>query len=473
MSVFSFARRSGVVPAATLVMAAAAQPAAADPVHAFTLDNGLEVVVIEDHRAPAVVHMLWYRVGAADEPPGLSGIAHFLEHLMFKGTDTRAPGEFSAVVESVGGRDNAFTGWDFTAYHQRVAADYLGLMMELEADRMANLAFTEAEWLPERDVILEERGQVVEGRPGSLFNEQIRATLFQNHPYGVPIIGWRHEMEGLSGADAMAFHAAHYGPNNAVLIVAGDVRPEAVRALAEEHYGAVPANPAVAPRQRPQEPPHLAERRIKMTDPRVAQPYVLRQYLAPARRAGDQAEAAALTVLAEILGGTRTTSVLGRKLTFAKPPAETPVALSASAWYMPVALDDTSFALAVVPAEDVGLAEAEAALDAALAEFLADGIDPEQFARVQTRIRAAEIYSRDRSESRARSKGMALTSGLTLADVDGWTEALMAVTPEAVMAAAATVLDRQRAVTGWLQGPEAAPRRGPAAVEQPMTEVSQ
>jgi zinc protease len=450
----------------------AALPAAAEPVHGFTLDNGLEVVVIEDHRAPAVVHMLWYRVGAADEPPGQSGIAHFLEHLMFKGTEALGPGEFSAVVESVGGRDNAFTSWDFTAYHQRVAADYLGRMMEMEADRMANLAFTEADWLPERDVILEERGQVVESRPGSLFNEQMRAALFQNHPYGVPIIGWRHEMETLTGDQAMAFHAAHYAPNNAVLVVAGDVTPEEVRALAEAHYGAIPPGPAVADRLRPQEPPHLAERRLEMTDPRVAQPYVIRQYLAPARRAGDQAEAAALTVLAELLGGSRTTSVLGRKLTFAKPPAETPVALSATSWYGSVALDDATFALAVVPAEGVSLAEAEAAMDAAVAEFLATGVDPAQFERVRTLIRASEIYGRDNLESRARTKGMALTSGLTLEDAQGWTAALMAVTPEDVMAAAEAVFDRRRAVTGWLTGPAEAPR-GPGGVEPPMTEVSQ
>jgi len=463
-------RALGLGAAALIGAAATGWAAVADPVTAFTLDNGLEVVVIEDHRAPAVVHMLWYRVGAADEPPGLSGIAHFLEHLMFKGTDSRAPGEFSAVVESVGGRDNAFTSWDFTAYHQRVSAEYLGLMMAMEADRMANLAFTEAEWLPERDVILEERGEVVESRPGGLFNEQMRAALFQNHPYGVPIIGWRHEMEGLTGAHAMELYAAHYGPNNAVLIVAGDVTPEQVRALAEEHYGPIPPNPAIAPRIRPQEPPHLAGRRLEMTDPRVAQPYVMRQYLAPARRSGDQSEAAALTVLAELLGGSSTTSVLARALTF----GEGAPALSASAWYSPVALDDTTFTLAVVPAEGVSLAEAEAAMDAAVARFMEEGVDAAQFERVQTRIRAAEIFGRDSLQARARSMGMALTSGLTVEDVEGWTAALMAVTPDEVMAAAEAVFDRRRSVTGWLKGPEdAAPAAGPRGVEPPVTEVSQ
>ncbi|MBK5928197.1 peptidase M16 [Rhodobaculum claviforme] len=435
----------------------------------FTLDNGMDVVVIEDARAPAVVHMVWYPVGAADEPPGQSGIAHFLEHLMFKGTDTRAPGEFSAVVEQLGGRDNAFTSWDYTAYFQRTAAEHLPILMEMEADRMANLAFTEAEWLPERDVILEERGQVVESRPGALFSEQMRAALFTNHPYGTPIIGWRHEMATLTGDNAMDFHAAHYGPNAAILLVAGDVRADEVLALAQQHYGTIPANPAITTPARPQEPPHLAARRIEMTDPRVAQPYVMRQYLAPARRPGDQADAAALSVLAELLGGSRTTSVLARTLV----QAEDAPALSVSAWYSGLARDDGTFTLAIVPAEGVDLATAEAALDDAVAAFMEAGVDPEQFARVRTRIRAAEIFARDSVEGRARTMGTALSTGLEVADVEGWTDALMAVTPEQVMAAAQSVFDRTRSVTGWLQGPPDAHPTGPATVEPPMTEVMQ
>ncbi|WP_114966324.1 M16 family metallopeptidase [Alkalilacustris brevis] len=456
---------------AALVMLAL--PLRAEPVTGFALDNGLEVVVIEDHRAPAVTHMLWYRVGAADEPPGKSGIAHFLEHLMFKGTDSRDAGEFSAIVEALGGRDNAFTSWDYTGYFQRVAVEHLGRMMELEADRMANLAFTEDDWRPERAVVLEERGQVVEARPGRLFQEQLAAAMFQNHPYGIPIIGWRHEIEGLTDEDAMEFYARHYSPDNAVLVVAGAIDPDEVRALAEAHYGPIPANPERPDRVRPQEPPHLAERRLSMTDPRVAQPYLLRQYLTEPRRSGAQEDAAALLVLAEVLGGNRATSVLGRKLTFEKPA----LAISASAFYSPVAVDGTTFGLAVVPAEGVSLQEAEDALDTALAEFLEDGIAPEQFERVQTQIRAAEIYGRDNVQSRARSYGAALSSGLTVADEQGWTEALTSVTPDDVMTAAQRVLDRNRSVTGWLMGPDgdtgvAAPSSAPG-VEAPMSEVSQ
>src|SRR6056297_2795767 len=220
----------------------AAMPLRAETVSGFTLDNGLEVVVIEDTRAPVVVHMLWYRVGAADEPPGKSGIAHFLEHLMFKGTDTLAPGEFSETVKANGGSDNAFTSWDYTGYFQRVAADRLPLMMEMEADRMRNLAMSEDDVRTERQVILEERSQRVDSDPASQFGEQRRAAQYLNHPYGIPIIGWRHEMETLDQDAALDFYRQYYAPNNAILIVAGDADPDEVRRLAEKHYGPIPAN---------------------------------------------------------------------------------------------------------------------------------------------------------------------------------------------------------------------------------------
>ena len=204
----------------------------AGKVSTFALDNGMDVVVIEDHRAPVVVHMVWYRAGSADERPGASGVAHFLEHLLFKGTDTLAPGEFSATVAANGGSDNAFTSFDTTAYHQRVAADRLGLMMKMEADRMVNLRLSEADILTEREVIIEERNMRVENSPGALFREQKNAALYLNHPYGTPVIGWRHEMEQLDLDDALAYYRQFYAPNNAILVVAGDVTPEQVEAVA-------------------------------------------------------------------------------------------------------------------------------------------------------------------------------------------------------------------------------------------------
>jgi len=410
----------------------------------FVLDNGLELVVIEDRRAPVVVHMIWYRVGSADEPPGQSGIAHYLEHLMFKATERLEQGEFSATVEAQGGRDNAFTSWDYTAYHQRVAADRLGLMMEMEAERMVNLRLDRSDWLPERDVILEERSQTLESSPDRLLQEAMRAALFVNHPYGRSIIGWRHEMEHLDDRQAMEFYRRHYAPNNAVVIVAGDVSAAEARDLAERHYGPLPANPDLPPRARPLEPPPLAERRVILRDTRAARPYVSRLYLVPPRRAGDQAEAAALQVLAAILGGSEQTSVLERALTYDQ-------GLSVTAWagYMGTALDHGTFSLGIVPVEGVGLDQAEAALDRTLAEFIATGVDPVQFERVRRQVRAQEIFQLDDAAARARSIGAALTSGLTLEDATGWLAALQAVTPDHVIAAARS-LDRRASVTGWL-----------------------
>lgn len=428
---------------------ALALPAAADPVTRFTLDNGLDVVVIEDHRAAVAVQMIWYRAGAADEPAGTSGIAHFLEHLMFKGTDTIGPNEFSAIVEAQGGDDNAFTSWDYTAYFQRVAADRLDLVMGLEADRMQNLLLLEEEVTTERQVILEERGQRTDSNPGGLLTEQMRAAQFLNHPYGLPILGWRHEMEELSRQDALDFYARFYAPNNATLVIAGDVDPVEIRALAEKHYGPIPANPALEVRERPQEPPQLAERRITLADERVSEPYIFRTYLAPERDPGNQREAAALTVLAELLGGNGQTSVLAQALQF-----QTQTAVYAAAFYQGTSIDDGTFGLIVVPSPGVTLAAAEAEMDRVIAEFLATGPDPEALARIRTQIRAADIYARDDVNTLANRYGEGLSIGLTIADIEGWDDALSAVTEADIIAAAEKVFDRRNAVTGWLIRPE-------------------
>jgi zinc protease len=431
-----------------LLLAMAAAPADAEGVSHFTLENGMDAVVIEDHRAPVVVHMVWYRAGSADEARGTSGVAHFLEHLMFKGTDELASGELSATVEINGGSDNAFTSNDYTAYFQRIAADRLELVMRMEADRMRDLLLTEDDWQTEREVIIEERNQRTDSDPGALMGEQMRAAQYLNHPYGTPIIGWRHEMEALTRDDALAWYRRYYAPNDAVLVVAGDVDPAEVERLAREYYGPLAPTEGLPQRSRVSEPPQLAERRLRMEDARVQRPYVLRSYLAPERDAGDQAQAAALKMLAELLGGNAATSVLGRALVF-----DSKQAIFASARYDGVSLDDTTFTLVVVPAEGVGLGEAEAAMDAVLAGFLRDGPDPAQFARIRTQIGAAEIYARDNVQGLAQRYGEALTSGLTIADVQSWPDALMAVSEDEVMAAARQLFDRRRSVTGWLMLP--------------------
>ncbi|MDA7965957.1 pitrilysin family protein [Ruegeria sp.] len=425
---------------ATPLMASEGQEA----VTTFTLDNGMDVVVVEDHRAPVVQHMVWYRAGSADEPIGSSGVAHFLEHLLFKGTDTLAPGEFSATVAANGGNDNAFTSYDYTAYFQRVAADRLELMMRMEADRMRNIRLSEEDIVTERDVILEERNQRTENNPRALFGEQMSAAQYLNHRYGVPIIGWRHEMETLDMEDALSFYQIHYSPNNAILVVTGDVDPDEVKTLAEQYYGVIPANPDLPERVRSQEPPQTAERRLTFKDPRVSQPYVQRSYLAPERDAGAQEKAAALFLLAELLGGS-TTSYLNEKLQF-----EQQKVVYAGAFYRGVSLDDTTFDLLVVPAQGVSLQEAEDAMDQVVADFITEGVNEEDLSRIKMQLRAAQTYARDNVDGIGNRYGRALTSGLTVEDVQAWPDILQAVTGEEIIAAAREVLQPETSVTGWL-----------------------
>src|SRR5262247_1339633 len=260
---------------------AAAQAASGPHVSEFKLANGLTLVVVPDNRAPVVTHMVYYRVGSADEPPGVSGIAHFLEHLMFKSTEKLKNGEFSAIVARLGGQQNAFTTSDYTAYFQRVSKDQLKTMMEMEADRMVNLRLDPKEVETERQVIIEERRVRTENVPSSILAEQMSATLYQNHPYRVPVIGWMHEMAKLSREDALAFYKRFYAPNNAIVVVAGDVTLEEVKSLAQAAYGSLKPSADIKARVRPQEPPHRAARRVELKDPRAGNASVRRYYLAP------------------------------------------------------------------------------------------------------------------------------------------------------------------------------------------------
>ncbi len=419
------------------------------PVTSYSLENGMEVVVIEDHRAPIVTHMLWYRVGAADEPVGKSGIAHFLEHLMFKGTEAVPDGQFSPIVEANGGDDNAFTSQDYTAYYQQVAADRLPLMMEMEADRMRGLILDDAAMLTERDVVLEERALRTDSDPGSLFGEQRDAAQFLNHPYGTPVIGWPDEVNALTLQDALDFYGVFYAPNNAILVVAGDVQPEDVLALAEQYYGPLQPSEGIVKRQRPQEPPQRAARRLVYNDPRVASPYVIRSYLAPNRQTGDQTQAAALSLLADVLGGGGITSLLGQRLQI-----EEDIALASGAFYSGLSYDPDTFGMYVVPKPDVSLEEAEARMDATLEFLLENGVDPERLARSKATLLADAIYAMDSQRGLAQRYGAALTSGLTVEDVDAWPDILQAVTEEDILAAARDVLDIRHSVTGYLMGEE-------------------
>jgi zinc protease len=409
----------------------------------FTLANGMQVVVLPNHRVPAVTQMVWYKVGAADDPRGKSGLAHFLEHLMFKGTKTLAPGEFSKLISQAGGRDNAFTSPDYTAYHETVARDRLDLTMRLEADRMAGLALSDAVVLPERDVVLEERHMRVDSNPAALLREQLDANLFLNAPYRIPTIGWESEIRRLDTADALAFHRDWYSPNNAVLIVAGDVETAEVRRLAEQYFGPIPGRP-VPPRVRLAEPPHRAAARLEMKSSRAAQPSWRRAYLAPSYRAGATRHAYALQVLAEVLGG-GTGSRLYRNLV-----VKDGVALSVSADYSPVALGLTSFSLHAVPKHGVAVADLEAAIDAQLRQVVEHGVETDEVNRAEQRMKATAVYARDSLAGPANIIGSALATGQTLDDVAAWPARIGAVTPADVQAAARAVLIERNSVTGIL-----------------------
>jgi zinc protease len=410
----------------------------------FTLANGLEVVVIPDHRTPVVTHMVWYRVGSADEPAGKSGIAHFLEHLMFKGTAKNPAGKFSQTLAVLGGQENAFTTADYTAFFQRIAKEHLPTVMAFEADRMTGLVLSDENVLPERDVVLEEYNMRVANSPDARIGEQISSALYLNHPYGKPVIGWHHEIEQLNRQDALDFYRRFYTPNNAVLIVAGDVTTEEVRKLAEATYGKVEPRAVIGKRERPQEPEQNAIRQVTMADPRVAQPSVQRSYLVPSYATAKQGEAEALDLLAQILGSGNT-SRLYRLLV-----EQRGIATSAGAWYSGSSLDMTRFGVSVLPRPNVSMQEAEQALDAVIADIAQNGVSADELERAKTRLIAESIYAEDNQATMARMYGAALTTGSSVEAVQAWPSKVKNVTADAVRQAAATWLDRRRSVTGYL-----------------------
>ncbi|MCW5703195.1 MAG: insulinase family protein [Bradyrhizobium sp.] len=423
------------------------------PPASFTLQNGLQVVVIPDHRTPVVTQMIWYRVGSADETPGKSGLAHFLEHLMFKGTAKHPAGEFSRTVLQVGGNENAFTSTDYTGYYQRVPRDQLARMIEFEADRMTGLILKDENVLPERDVVLEEFNMRVANNPDARLSEQILAALYLNHPYGRPVIGWRQEIEKLDREDALAFYKRFYAPNNAILIIAGDVEANDVRPLVEKFYGPIPAQPSIpARRVRPQEPTPAAPRAVTLSDPRVEQTSLRRYYLVPSSTTAAAGESAALDVLAQLMGS-GANSYLYRALVIDKP-----LAISTGAGYQGTSLDPTQFQISVSPKPDAEFSQIEQAIDAVIADLQKNPPRAEDLERVKTQLIAESVYAQDNQTTMARWYGAALASGLSIEDIRSWPDRIRAVTAEQVRDAAQKWLDKKRSVTGYLIK-DRAPRR--------------
>ena len=410
----------------------------------FTLSNGLEVVVIPDHRAPVVTHMIWYKVGGADETPGNSGLAHFLEHLMFKGTAQNPGNEFSATVADIGGQENAFTSDDYTGFFQRVPREHLKEMMAFEADRITGLVLTDDVVRPELNVVLEEQNMRVANNPNSRLSEQMDAALYLNHPYGRPVIGWRPEIEKLTRDDALAFYRRFYTPNNAIVVIAGDVTADEVKADAEATYGKIAPRAEIKPRRRPMEPPQESPRTVTLADPRVEQPSVSRVYLAPARLTAKPGESQALEVLAHVLGG----GVNGRL--YKTLVVEQKLALNAGAYYSGIALDYGKFGLYGVPAPGKTLQDVETAIDAIVADVSEHGVTADELALSKNRLIADAVYAQDNQATLARWYGAALATGETVDMVRNWPNEIRAVTAEAVRDAARTWCNRRASVTGYL-----------------------
>ncbi|MBX2805823.1 MAG: insulinase family protein [Hyphomicrobiales bacterium] len=410
-----------------------------------TLENGLRIVVIPDHRAPVVSHVIWYKVGAADEAPGKSGIAHFLEHLMFKGTKTVGPGEFSKIIARNGGQDNAFTSQDITAYFQRVATDRLPLVMEMEADRMANLTLDEDHVRTERDVVLEERRSRVDNDPSSILSEQMTAALYVAHPYRIPIIGWEHEIKKLNQEDAIAFYKRYYAPNNAILVVVGDVTADDVIELAKKTYGKVEPVDNIARSDRIEEPDHAAPRRVILADERVSQENLSRHYLGPSYTNADEREAEALTLLSSVMGA-NATGRLYRKLV-----VEEKIASSAGAWFSADAIDYGRFGVYAIPQGEATLADVEASIDQAIEEIKQNGVTEAELERARKEMIAQLVYSEDSQFNLARTYGWALAIGRTVEDLQKRAERLKAVSLDDIKAAAKKHLVLERSVTGELR----------------------
>ncbi len=409
----------------------------------FTLKNGLQVVVIPNHRAPTVTHWVWYKTGAADEERGRSGAAHFLEHLMFRGTKTVKPKEFSELVARVGGEENAFTSWDYTAFFQTVAADQLELVMRLEADRMHNLVITDEQLLPERKVVLEEWGMRTGNQPSALLDQQIEAALYLNHPYRIPVLGWKNEIETLDTAAEKHFYDTWYAPNNAVLIVSGDVTVDQVRTLAEKYYGPVPSKP-VPPRIRLGEPDRSADAILKLADRRVRQPTWSRTYLAPSFRTAGDDRGYALEVLADVLGG-GASSRLHKALVL-----EQSLATGAGAWYEGARYDEGRIMIEASARPDVTLDRLGDAAAAVLQQALKDGIGADEVARAKKRLITSARYAEDSLREPVEIIGRGLTTGLTLEQIDNWPKAIDAVTADQVNKVAREVFERKTSVTGFL-----------------------
>ncbi len=415
----------------------------------FTLDNGLTAVWIPNHRAPVAHHMVWYKVGAADEEPGKSGLAHFFEHLMFKGTPKYPDAIFSKTINAVGGEDNAFTSNDYTAYHQSIPKDQLDLVMEMEADRMQNLILTKDVIETERQVILEERKQRVDTSAFARYSEKENAVLFVNHPYAIPVIGWEHEIRALSEKDILGFYKKWYAPNNAIVVVAGDITFDEFKAKIEKHYGALKPSGIKAERVRPSVPEGIFNNLkvdLDFNDPQIAQNYLRKRFLVPSETQNAE-ESLALSIIAEELGSGESSLLYRELVTFQRK------ALSVGSYYYGDNQDTGSFVFYATLAKDVSFESLEKAIDTIIDDLVKNGLSQERLDEIKERMSAGAIYARDSLDTPAYIFGKSLAVGLTLDDVEYWQDKLDKITKEQVDATLRKYLNstyRNAGVNGYL-----------------------
>lgn len=402
----------------------------------FSLENGMEVVVIPDHRAPVVTHMVWYKVGAADEAPGKSGIAHLFEHVMFKETKNIGPEEFTSIVQRLGGQLNAFTSWDYTAYYERVAKQHLGKMMELEAERMVNLTINEdpkGPFISERDVVKEERRQRIDNNPNVILQEKVLSEIWKGHPYEITVIGKMDEVAALTPQDGLDFYREYYSPENAILVVAGDVTPEEVRTLAEEYYGPLqPTGSAHGGRKWQPVQPIAETKLVEHADPKVRQPVWSRYYLGTSQSREPEGTLA-LDVGLEVLGGGMTSRL------YQSLVEEQQVAISANTYAWTTLHDEGPAVISATPAADVSLEELEAAVMAEVEKVLAEGFTEDEVRRARNKLAADAIYARDSQAGMANIFGSWLAIGGKAEDILTYPDAVRDVTAEEAIAAVRAV----------------------------------
>lgn len=436
-------RICGLLAAALLLLYKPALAADGIAIEQFTLKNGMEVIVLPNHRVPAVNHMMWFKVGSADDPVGKSGLAHFLEHMMFKGTAEYKAGDYADIISRHGGEQNAFTNYDTTSFYVTIAKENLPLVMKLEAARIRGLVLTDDETQKEREVIIEERRQRIENDPEAMLNEQMNAALYRNHPYHIPVIGWMHEMKTLNRQDVMDFHQKYYHAGNAVLIVSGDITAAELKPLAEKYYGNLLAG-ETPPRHWLSEPPQIVARTVTLHHENVKQKQWERTYMAPSFGSGDKSQVLPSFVLSELLAGGKT-SVLYQSLVVKQK-----LASSVSNSYNGFSIGPGDFSITVIPEKDVSFETIEAAIAKEIAAIQKDGFAADDIERAKTQLKAESVYARDGLSSMARIMGWIRMSGQKPEYFTRWQELIGAVTDDQLKAAATSIFNPDASVTGYL-----------------------